>query len=177
VGISLSRPEPHGRTIQSPRLCIPLDSLSSKRCVLSTCYVIVSAVVCVAVARKWCFGRAASIGPLGPHYGATCVVAISSSSSLIVLVLLIPGEHTPNPANISLCGPAKCAAPYHAVTKVRRPPMIPLMSLIYWLPNELIIEIATLLDAPSLVRFESVRPFFLLLFPLFNYPANLMLDM
>lgn len=97
-------------------------------------------------------------------------MAISSSSSLIVLVLLIPGEHThtPNPANISLCGLAKCAAPYHAITKVRRPPMIPLMSPIYWLPNELIIEIATLLDAPSLVRFESVRPFFLPLFPLFN---------
>jgi len=33
--------------------------------------------------------------------------------------------------------------------------MMSLMSLIYWLPNELIIEIATLLDAPSLVRFES----------------------
>jgi hypothetical protein len=107
---------------------------------------------------------------------------VAISSSLIVLVL-IPGEHThtPNPSNISLCGPAKCAAPYHAFTKARRPPMNPpmmsLMSLIYWLPNELIIEIATLLDAPSLVRFESVRPFFLPLFPLFYYPANLMLDM
>jgi len=43
--------------------------------------------------------------------------------------------------------------------------MVSLMSLFYWLPNELIIEIATLLDAPTLVRFESVRPFFLPLFP------------
>lgn len=33
--------------------------------------------------------------------------------------------------------------------------MISLMSLISWLPNELIIEIATLLDAPSLIHFES----------------------
>ena len=35
------------------------------------------------------------------------------------------------------------------------------MSLLGWLPAELIIAIATLLDAPSLVCFESVRPFFL----------------
>jgi hypothetical protein len=52
-----------------------------------------------------------------------------------------------------------------------------LKSLYYWLPNELIIAIATLLDAPSLVRFKSVRQFILLLFPLLYYPANLMLDM
>jgi hypothetical protein len=55
--------------------------------------------------------------------------------------------------------------------------MTTLMSLLYWLPNEFIIEIATLLDAPSLVRFESVRPFFLTLSPILLTPANLMLDM
>jgi hypothetical protein len=43
--------------------------------------------------------------------------------------------------------------------------MMSLMSLIDWLPNELIIEIAARLDAPSLVRFESVRPFVLPSFP------------
>lgn len=48
-----------------------------------------------------------------------------------------------------------------------------LMSHLSWLPNELIIAIATLLDAPSLVRFESVR----LLFFLFRHLANLLLDM
>ncbi len=52
-----------------------------------------------------------------------------------------------------------------------------LKSLYYLLPNELIIAIATLLDAPSLVHFKSVRPCFLPLFPLLYYPANLMLDM
>jgi len=41
------------------------------------------------------------------------------------------------------------------------------ISLLRWLPTELIIAIATLLDAPSLVCFESVRPFFLL--PPFPY--------
>lgn len=55
--------------------------------------------------------------------------------------------------------------------------MVTLMSHLYWLPNELIIAIATLLDAPSLVRFESVRPFFLPFFLLFYYPANIILDM
>lgn len=51
------------------------------------------------------------------------------------------------------------------------------MSLLYWLPDELIIEIAILLDAPSLARLESVRPFFLPFFPLIYCPANLMPDM
>jgi hypothetical protein len=55
--------------------------------------------------------------------------------------------------------------------------MVTLMSHLYWLPNELIIAIATLLDAPSLVRFESVRPFFLPFFLPFYYPANIILDM
>jgi hypothetical protein len=55
--------------------------------------------------------------------------------------------------------------------------MMTLMTLLYWLPNELIIAVATLLDAPSLVHFESVRPFFLPYFPLFYYPANHMLDL
>ena len=45
--------------------------------------------------------------------------------------------------------------------------MMSLMSLIYRLPNELIIQIAALLDAPSLVWFESVRPLLLPLFPVF----------
>ena len=38
-----------------------------------------------------------------------------------------------------------------------RPAIMSQMSLLYWLPDELIIEIAILLDAPSLVRLESVR--------------------
>jgi hypothetical protein len=101
------------------------------------------------------------------------VVAISSP-----LLILIPVDHgnTANPPNISLGGPEKCLAPYNTYTKARRLPMISLMSLISWLPNELIIQIAVLLDAPSLVHFESVRPS-LLLFPLLYYPANIMLDL
>ncbi len=52
------------------------------------------------------------------------------------------------------------------------------MSLLCWLPTELIIAIATLLDASSLFRLESVCPLFLpvFVFPLFYYPANLMPD-
>ena len=41
------------------------------------------------------------------------------------------------------------------------------MSLLCWLPSELIIAIAILLDAPSLFCFGSVRPFFDSFFPPF----------
>ena len=38
-------------------------------------------------------------------------------------------------------------------------------------------QFATLLDVPSLVHLESVRPFFLPFSPLFYHPATLMLHM
>lgn len=103
------------------------------------------------------------------------------SSSLIVVIL---GEQTPpnhlilvpvNPRNVP--PPTIPLQQEYISTCKARPPTMTLMSHLYWLPNELIIAIATLLDAPSLVRFESVRPFFLPLISLLHYQANLILDM